>query len=275
MQNEKISKILSVIIILCLSLFCISSILLFNYGKEYKNAKNEYNDIVQNYVEKTDPQQSDKETEKFGEKTEKEQDTSESNNDKNTKTQELKIDFDKLKQINPEFKGMLYIPKLNLLYPVVQTKDNNKYLKTTFSGNSNSSGCIFEDYRCEEGFTGNHVIIYGHNMKNGSMFGSLKTLAYTNTNVLDDPYVYLYSKTGVQKYRIYAFYTAPVNGKDYNIVTSKAQFSDYVNYAKKMSSFKDGARNVTFVKGSRLLTLSTCWGTSHTKHFIVQCVQVE
>lgn len=85
----------------------------------------------------------------------------------------IQVDFDALSAVNPDVTGWIYLPDSVISYPVVQGEDNSYYLKHLFDGTPNSSGCLFLDSRCE-GLTGRNSVIYGHYMKNGTLFGSLK-----------------------------------------------------------------------------------------------------
>lgn len=85
-----------------------------------------------------------------------------------------KIDFDGLRAINKDIVAWIQIPGIGVDYPVVQGKDNNHYLHYTFDGKENKAGSIFLDYRNRADFKDSKVILYGHNMKDGSMFSNLK-----------------------------------------------------------------------------------------------------
>lgn len=80
------------------------------------------------------------------------------------------IQFEALKAINPDIVGWLKIEGTSIDYPIVQTDDNETYLNMDFEGKKNASGAIFLDYESEPDFSGRHNILYGHHMKNGSMF---------------------------------------------------------------------------------------------------------
>lgn len=82
-------------------------------------------------------------------------------------------EFNKLLGINPDTVGWLFIPGTKINYPIVQTKDNDKYLHTGFNGESSAAGSIFLDYESDPDMSGKNNIIYGHNMKNGTMFRDL------------------------------------------------------------------------------------------------------
>lgn len=82
------------------------------------------------------------------------------------------IDFDKLYEINSDTRGWIKIDSLGISYPIMQYTDNEYYLKKNTYKEDSISGSIFLDYR-NNGFDDRHTIIYGHNMKNDSMFGKL------------------------------------------------------------------------------------------------------
>lgn len=107
-------------------------------------------------------------TEKSGEGTESSQDNSSKAASENQYVSP--IQFDKLRAINPDIVGWLKIEGTAVDYPIVQTDNNETYLDIDFEGKKNSSGAIFLDYESEPDFSGRHNIIYGHHMKNGTMF---------------------------------------------------------------------------------------------------------
>lgn len=94
----------------------------------------------------------------------------------------ITVDFDKLRKINPDVTAWLYCAEAGINYPVVQGMDNEHYLHIMFDGTNNSSGTLFADYRCQ--LTDPVIIIYGHNMKNGSMFGSMPSATLDNDSIL-------------------------------------------------------------------------------------------
>ncbi|MCL2226773.1 MAG: class B sortase [Oscillospiraceae bacterium] len=87
----------------------------------------------------------------------------------------LEDPMETLRQINPDLIGWIRIENL-INYPIVQGRDNSRYLNTTFQGRRNASGAIFMDYRNSSVFDDEVSIIYGHNMRNGSMFAPLHRL---------------------------------------------------------------------------------------------------
>lgn len=86
----------------------------------------------------------------------------------------IQIDFDGLRAINKDIVAWIQIPGIGVDYPVVQGDDNEYYLHHTFEGKANIAGSIFLDYRNRPDFMGSKVILYGHHMKDGSMFSNLR-----------------------------------------------------------------------------------------------------
>lgn len=93
-------------------------------------------------------------------------------------------DFSKLLEVNSDTVGWLFMPGTKINYPIVQTTDNEKYLHTGFNGEDNVSGTIFLDYESDPDMMGKNNIIYGHNMKNGTMFRDL--LQYKNKEFFEE-----------------------------------------------------------------------------------------
>ena len=79
----------------------------------------------------------------------------------------------KLNSQNQDFAGLIYIWVTTIDYPIVQGKDNEEYLHQDFNKKKSSSGTIFLDNNCKKDFTSDNNIIYGHHMKNGTMFAQL------------------------------------------------------------------------------------------------------
>ena len=90
--------------------------------------------------------------------------------------EEYTVDFNKLKEQNNETVAWIKVNNTNVEYPVVKASDNSFYLNHSFDKNQNLAGWIFADYRNKFDNTDKNIIIYGHNMRDNSMFGSLKNI---------------------------------------------------------------------------------------------------
>lgn len=179
----------------------------------------------------------------------------EKNEDENK--EESKVDFNKLKEQNSDAVAWIKVNNTNIEYPVVKGSNNSFYLNHSFDKSNNSAGWIFADYRNKFDNTDKNIVIYGHNMKDNSMFGSLKNILNSdwydneeNTNIT------LYTENEKCIYKIFSIYK--IESEDYYI---KTEFSDdnnleqFVNTIKKRS-IKEFNTDVS--KDDNILTLSTC-----------------
>ncbi|MDR1358310.1 MAG: class B sortase [Coriobacteriales bacterium] len=110
--------------------------------------------------------------------------TSQSVVDPNLQVDELSFDWEALSALNPDVVGWIIVPGTNINYPIVQGTNNDYYLYHLFDSSSSGTGAIFADYEGSATLTGQHNIIYGHNMFDGSMFSDM--LMYTNQGYFDE-----------------------------------------------------------------------------------------
>lgn len=189
---------------------------------------------------------------------------------------DLAIDYDALKAQNADFIGVLYIPALDLYYPVVHSHDNQEYLDTLFTGEPSVYGCIFLEKDASEKFTDYNSFIYGHNMKNGTMFGSLKRFERQEGLCDSDPYMYIYTKEKVYKYHIFSYYQCAKDDPLYNNVSDENGYDQYVQSCKMRSEYTpEGEYSDDFSLRPPLITLSTCVGVGETSHFLVVGASVQ
>ena len=188
----------------------------------------------------------------------------------------LNIDYAALQQENGDFSAVLSIPVLQLQYPIVHSKDNSDYLHTTFEGKRNFAGCVFLDCDADGDYSDRNSMIYGHNMKNGSMFGTLKRFRKEAGLCDTDPYIYLYRADGVRKYRIFSYYLTREGSSAYNVVNTDEEYDAYVAAAVKNSSYQEyDSAAVDFAERPDLITLSTCAGRSGgSERFVVHAALV-
>lgn len=124
---------------------------------------------------------------------------------------DLAVDFPALQKINKDCIGWIYIPSQEISYPIVQSADNDDYVHHTFNGTENLSGCIFSDCRITAPFV-QKTIIYGHNMKNGTMFHKLFNIETDRTNNKD---IWIYLPTGaIYHYKVVDVKRTDVLDKD-------------------------------------------------------------
>ena len=164
------------------------------------------------------------------------------------------VDFQVLEAINPDVVGWLYCPETVISYPVVQGEDNTYYLDHLFDGTKNSAGCLFLDSGCTA-LEGKNSIIYGHNMKNGTLFASLKeyqSQAYYEAH----PDLLLITPEGTLTIRLFSAYTAAADSRAWQTVfSSEEEYNTWLQHLLEQSCFDGGAVPTT---SDRIITLSTC-----------------
>ncbi len=177
----------------------------------------------------------------------------------NKKKDEFKIDFKTLKEQNPDTIAYLKVNNTKIDYIVVKTKDNSYYLKHNFEKKWNIAGWIFGDYHNRFDGTDDHLVIYGHDTKDGSMFGTLKNVLNKDWYENPDNYqVTLVTEKGNYKYQVFSTYS--IEPEDYYINTeffSVKEFSDFVKTIKSRSIYNYGTE---VNENDKILTLSSCIG---------------
>lgn len=176
------------------------------------------------------------------------------------------IDFAALQAINEDVIGWIEVEALDINYPIVVGDDNDYYLHRTFRQQDNFAGSIFMDYLCRSDFSGRNTIIYGHNMKNGSMFGTLHEFRKQETYD-KSPYFWIYTKDRIYKYEIFSCAEVGTYSEIYQIdFASSEQFQNFIDVAKSRSVV---ATNADVSLNDTVVTLSTCTGNTETR-FVVQ-----
>lgn len=168
-----------------------------------------------------------------------------------------KIDFGKLKNRNKDVIGWLKVNNTNIDYPIVKGNDNDFYIKHNFDKNYNIAGWVFADYRLKADGTDKNIVIYGHNMKNGSMFGSLKKVLtkewYENE---DNMYVTFETEEQVLTYKVFSVYQ--IKKETYYTTTSFRSAEAYQNFLNTLKSRSIKKFNEDVSTDDKILTLSTC-----------------
>ena len=173
------------------------------------------------------------------------------------------IDFATLKSKNPDTVGFIKVNGTDVNHIVVKGNDNDFYLTRDFDKNYNSAGWIFADYRNSFDHMDRNTIIYGHNMKNGTMFSSLKNILTDEwKNNPDNLTVTFVTEAKERKYQVFSVYLIN-NTDDY----TKVAFNDYeyTNYIKMIKDRSKYDFNVGVTKDDYILTLSTCGSTSNQR----------
>ena len=177
------------------------------------------------------------------------------------------VDFEALTSMNPDVIGWIDVEALDISYPIVQGEDNDYYLHRTFKGQENFAGSIFVDYTNASDFSDPNTIIYGHNMKNGSMFGTLKQL-YEGEKYKDSRYLWICTPEGKFRYEIFSLQYADVNSDTYTLFPEHGEaFGQYLENMKSRSEVDLGTEGLS--PEDYIVTLSTCTSDDQIR-FVVQ-----
>lgn len=175
-----------------------------------------------------------------------------------------------LMEENENVIGWIAFDNMDLSYPIMQGTDNTYYLKHTYSGEENSAGSIFMEAGNHPDFNDCHTIIYGHNMKNLSMFGRLKKYK-TEEFYEEHQYFTIYTDEEVYRYRIFAYYDIPEDGDIYTIgYSADDEFGKFIDKMKRRSYYDTG---VEVTKDDKIVTLSTCSTTGN--RFVINAKREE
>ena len=179
----------------------------------------------------------------------------------NEEEQDIKynIDFKVLKDANKDTIAYLKVNGTNINYIVVKGKDYNYYLNHNFNKEYNIAGWIFADYHNKFDETDKNIIIYGHNTKDGSMFGTLKNILnkdwYENK---DNHKVVIVTEMGTYYYQVFSTYS--IISEDYYINTKFNNDSDFDNFVKNLKSRSIYDFGIEVSNDDKILTLSSCIG---------------
>lgn len=227
---------------------------IYQEHSEYREGADSYS-VLENYIK--EPQ-----TEPMSEESKSEQDAM----SENAITWPV-VDFAALESINSDCVAWIRIDGTAIDYPVVQGNDNSFYLKHLFDGEWNGAGCIFLDSRVEPDLSDRHSVLYGHHMKNGTMFSDI---AKYKDQAFYENHTTGMILTPTENYRIefFAGYVAGADDETAWKVTfaTENEYADWLNETGDRSWFKS---EVIPTAEDRVITLSTCSYEFNNARFVL------
>lgn len=211
-----------ILLLFCILIFSFSAWKLYGYYKSYKDANDTYTKIREENIQTYDKQR--------------------------------KIDFKKLRSQNKDIVGWVYAKGTNIDYPIVHGKDNEEYLHKDFNNKKSSSGTIFLDHACKKNFTSDNNIIYGHHMKNGTMFANL--LKFREESFLKKhSTIILYTPDRTLHLKVISAYAAKAQEQMPVVFAKEKQRQQYIDKIRDMSevSIKKSKSKI-----KRIYTFVTC-----------------
>ena len=263
--DEKMKRAIIILcLILCITAASFSIWKLYGYYRTYQGGKEEY-DQLKDYVREDTPSEKEK-------KKKEDRDLC-----------PISVDFHSLQKINPDLIGWIYIPGTGIDYPIVQAQDNSAYLHMTFRKKESYVGAIFLDAGCAPDFSDFNSIIYGHNLKNGEMFGHLKRLYDINynkkANYKKHPDIWILTPDQSRLYRIFA--CREINAKrDRDVYTinlpakegSLSESEERTAFLEKQISRSQIKTGIKLSGMESIITLSTCTSRSREGRFVLQAL---
>ncbi|MDR3310761.1 MAG: class B sortase [Oscillospiraceae bacterium] len=284
----KSSLLWTALLVVCIGVMCFSGYKLIASQVQYSQGKNEYNDLADEFGKPHDtpdatgtptPGGSGAFPNVPGETFDPDTDDVPSENpaedgakveyvDNTAPAEWLEWDFDGLLNTNSDFVGWISNPGTNIHYPFVQReKDNEYYLTHTFKNVKNKVGAIFMDMRNSTDLTSRNTILYGHNMRNHSMFW---TLTRYSAQAFYNSYPTYRIMTPYGNYTVEIF--AGFNADPATSQAWRTEFytpESFMNWVESMRGQSKFRTNVTLTPDDRVVTLSTCSYVFQNARFVV------
>lgn len=175
------------------------------------------------------------------------------------------VDFAALQAMNGDIFAWLYSEGTEISYPVAHAEDNDKYLRTLPDGSYNTAGTLFADCHNAVDMSSWNTVIYGHNMANDTMFGTL--YSYNNPGYYEaHPVLWLITADAAYRVELFAGFDTPDDSEVYTVFENAADAYAVAHRAAERSVFRT---DVVPQKGDRFVTLSTCSYAYENARFVL------
>lgn len=242
-RKRKGGVLSNLILAVAIVVFCVSGFQLIRIGKGYLDGRSEYEKVRDVALTNPDEQEG------------------------------FRVDFEELMKSNPDTVGWIrfYPEPSQISYPIVQGEDNERYLHETFSANENTLGAIFLNVGNSADYSDKNTIIYGHRMRDGSMFRHLQD--YEDESFWkDNPYFYIYTPDGKEiTYHIYSY--AVVNAVSDTYLTEFGDDESYQEFLDMTMETSEYDTGVEVDAEDTIVTLSTCTSASDENRIVVRGVK--
>jgi len=230
-KDKKYKKkiIVSIIFIIFVSIMIVTGIMIFKWVKENKKT----NDIMENIKDTISVDENIESKDKYN------------------------VKFEELKQTNSDTIAWIKVSGTNIEYPIVKTNNNDFYMTHSFDKSYNSAGWVFMDYENRFDGTDNNMVIYAHNRKDGTLFGTLRNILteewQSNEENFTIPFITENEKAEYQVFSVYR-----IENEDYYITTNFGTENEFQKFIDTMKSRSIKDFNVDVSTEDNILTLSTC-----------------
>ncbi len=227
-----------------------STIALFTTRNQYEEAEHIYSEAEETYIEET-PDQPEERPEVAGVKKEREE------------WKHVNVNMTELQKKYPEAVGWIYFENEDISYPIMFSGDNSKYVTTAYTGKKAKAGAIFVDCESSPDFSDPHSLVYGHNMKDMSMFGKLRYYETDPEYYHEHQYFQIFTNDSVYRYQIFA--CEEVADSHDVFWTFGKEPSNYWKTLKKLERDSLIDTGIQTNESDHVITLSTCTDDENTR----------
>ena len=194
----------------------------------------------------------------------------------NARLEKMKSRLNAMSLKNPDIFGWIIVGGTQISYPIVQSEDNDYYLRRAYNGEYLPAGSIFADYRNYKSIMKNfNTVIYGHNMLDRLMFNGI-VYFFEEDFFKENKYIDIYTSDGIYTYEVFSIYKARYD--EGYIRTEFENYDQFIEFEELCNSKSLYQREgIEFKEGDRMLTLSTCtngpWYYRYALHAILINVQ--
>ena len=253
-EKKKLDPVMLVCLIVGIALIIFATVKLFSIWQSYKVSEDEYKEIANTYVDVN-------------------KDADIGDDAEDTPWYELaKVDIKGLQEQNPDVCGYILFENEDISYPVLHASDNDYYLHRTLEKTEAKAGSIFMECANDSDFEDSHTIIYGHNMKNLSMFGKLRYYRTDKDYYDDHQYFQIFVDDAVYRYQVYAYKV--VEDGAYIYTTYYDGSDEFAEFANKIGADSSRDTGIEINPDDKIITLSTCTGNDEER-FVVTAVRVD
>ena len=255
-KRKKTDIITTAIFLVGIGLVIFAGIRLYGIFSDYHKSNKIYNNLEDEFVTVLPQEETDS--------------TENSEEEELPWYQYAKVDLEGVQQTNPDAVGWILFENEKISYPVLYSGDNDTYLRTAIDKSYATAGSIFMEGANNPDFEDCHTIIYGHNMKNLSMFGRLKY--YKDEGYYEDHmYFQIFTNDAIYRYQIFAYSDVPEDSTIYRVPFAPGEeYTQFINDLYRHSYVDSG---VTVTDSDKIITLSTCAATGY--RFVVHAVRVD
>ena len=261
-KKRNITSIICVIIgVVCIG---VAAVGLYGVYKDYKVGDDIYNDVEEEFVQIHIPG-----GDVTNDTTQTDGNSEGSAVPKGPWYELASVDVAGLKNRYPDVVGWILFEDGSISYPVVHSNSNDTYLYTTYNGVESIGGSIFVEAVHKSDFSETHTLVYGHNMKNGSMFGKLHKYRQSKDYYENHKYFQIFRENEILRYEIFAYQQASIESFVY-----KEYFTSGKELGEKLLQNSMVKPDVVIEDDDKIVTLSTCI-SSDDYRFVVSAVLVE